>query len=185
MGLVVLGDTASEVVVRGILKLGNERPISANVIGDAQPEYVVLVEAIDDASDSGDVPSDVIILGRSGKSWVIKAVGMYGTEGFGGHRIVDAKSGKVRIDVGGGSIVEATYKGTNELTIKYPPFLAFFEQRVTNGRTEGRNRTIKHVKRLGYGYRSTRNYTLKCRYRARRLTSWTEPAKQPLAASNA
>ena len=45
-------------------------------------------------------------------------------------------------------------------------FLAFFEQRVTNGRTEGRNRTIKHVKRVGYGYRSTRNYTLKCRYRA-------------------
>ena len=27
-------------------------------------------------------------------------------------------------------------------------FLAFFDQRVTNGRTEGRNRTIKHVKRL-------------------------------------
>ncbi|MCY7299678.1 MAG: ISL3 family transposase [Ilumatobacteraceae bacterium] len=62
-------------------------------------------------------------------------------------------------------------------------FLAFFDQRVTNGRTEGRNRTIKHVKRLGYGYRSTRNYTLKCRYRALRLTSWTEPAKRPLAAS--
>ena len=62
-------------------------------------------------------------------------------------------------------------------------FLAYFDQRVTNGRTEGRNRTIKHVKRLGYGYRSTRNYTLKCRYRALRLTSWTEPAKPPLAAS--
>ena len=62
-------------------------------------------------------------------------------------------------------------------------FLSFFDERVTNGRTEGRNRTIKHVKRLGYGYRSTRNYTLKCRYRALRLTSWTEPAKPPLAAS--
>ena len=62
-------------------------------------------------------------------------------------------------------------------------FLAFFDQRVTNGRTEGRNRTIKHVKRLGYGYRSTRNYTLKCRYRALRVTSWTEPAKKPFAAS--
>jgi transposase len=61
-------------------------------------------------------------------------------------------------------------------------FLAFFDERVTNGRTEGRNRTIKHVKRLGYGYRSTRNYTLKCRYRALRVTSWTEPAKKPLAA---
>jgi transposase len=27
-------------------------------------------------------------------------------------------------------------------------FLAYFDERVTNGRTEGRNRTIKHVKRL-------------------------------------
>ncbi|MCY7289216.1 MAG: ISL3 family transposase [Cryobacterium sp.] len=62
-------------------------------------------------------------------------------------------------------------------------FLAFFDHRITNGRTEGRNRTIKHVKRLGYGYRSTRNYTLKCRYRALRLTSWTEPAEEPVAAS--
>jgi transposase len=61
-------------------------------------------------------------------------------------------------------------------------FLAYFDQRVTNGRTEGRNRTIKHVKRLGYGFRSTRNYTLKCRYRALRLTSWTEPAIRPPAA---
>jgi hypothetical protein len=32
---------------------------------------------------------------------------------------------------------------------------------VTNGPTEGRNRTIKHVKRLGYGYRCTTNYILK------------------------
>jgi transposase len=58
-------------------------------------------------------------------------------------------------------------------------FLAYFDERVTNGRTEGRNRTIKDVKRVGYGYRSTPNYTLKCRYRALRLTSWTKPAKQP------
>jgi transposase len=59
-------------------------------------------------------------------------------------------------------------------------FLAYFDERVTNGRTEGRNRTIKDVKRVGYGYRNTSNYTLKCRYRALRLTSWTTPAKQPL-----
>ncbi len=56
-------------------------------------------------------------------------------------------------------------------------FLAYFETRLTNGRTEGRNRTIKHVKRLGYGYRSTRNYVLKCRYRALQVTSWTTPTK--------
>ncbi len=64
-------------------------------------------------------------------------------------------------------------------------FLAFFDLRITNGRTEGRNRTIKHVKRLGYGYRSTRNYILKCRYRALRLTSWTNQPEKPLAALNA
>jgi hypothetical protein len=61
-------------------------------------------------------------------------------------------------------------------------FLAYFETRLTNGRTEGRNRTIKHVKRLGYGYRSTRNYVLKCRYRALRLTSWTTPTNTAAAA---
>jgi transposase len=61
-------------------------------------------------------------------------------------------------------------------------FLAYFETRLTNGRTEGRNRTIKAVKRTGYGYRSTPNYILKCRYRALRLTSWTTPTKQTLAA---
>lgn len=59
-------------------------------------------------------------------------------------------------------------------------FLAYFDHRITNGRTEGRNRTIKHVKRLGYGYRNTPNYTLKCRYRALRLTSWNAPAGTPL-----
>ena len=59
-------------------------------------------------------------------------------------------------------------------------FLAYFDKRITNGRTEGRNRTIKHVKRLGYGYRSTPNYILKCRYRALRLTSWTNQPKDPL-----
>jgi hypothetical protein len=64
-------------------------------------------------------------------------------------------------------------------------FLAYFDHRVTNGRTEGRNRTIKHVKRIGYGYRHTANYILKCRYRALRVTSWTTPAKRAPAASNA
>ena len=44
--------------------------------------------------------------------------------------------------------------------------LNYFDHRVTNGPTEGRNRTIKHVKRTGYGYRNTSNYTLKCRYNA-------------------
>ncbi len=61
-------------------------------------------------------------------------------------------------------------------------FIAYFETRLPNGRTEGRNRTIKAVKRSGYGYRSTPNYVLKCRYRALRVTSWTTPTKQTLAA---
>jgi transposase len=58
--------------------------------------------------------------------------------------------------------------------------LNYFDHRLTNGRTEGRNRTIKHVKRVGYGYRSTPNYTLKCRYNALRVTSWTTPANNPV-----
>jgi len=64
-------------------------------------------------------------------------------------------------------------------------FLAYFDHRVTNGPTEGRNRTIQHVKRLGYGYRNTTNYILKCRYRALRGPSWSTPARRAPAASNA
>ena len=60
--------------------------------------------------------------------------------------------------------------------------LNYFDHRLTNGRTEGRNRTIKHVKRVGYGYRNTTNYTLKCRYNALQVTSWTKPARRPPAA---
>ena len=63
--------------------------------------------------------------------------------------------------------------------------LNYFDHRITNGRTEGRNRTIKHVKRVGYGYRSTPNYTLKCRYNALRVTSWNTPPKTTPAALNA
>ncbi len=61
-------------------------------------------------------------------------------------------------------------------------FLNYFDHRITNGRTEGRNRTIKATKRTGYGYRNTTNYTLKCQYQALRLTSWTTPTPKPQAA---
>lgn len=64
-------------------------------------------------------------------------------------------------------------------------FLNYFDHRITNGRTEGRNRTIKATKRTGSGYRNTTNYTLKCQYQALRLTSWTTPTRKPHAASNA
>jgi transposase len=40
--------------------------------------------------------------------------------------------------------------------------LAYFETRLTNGRVEGFNNKIKLVKRRGYGYRSFRNYRLRC-----------------------
>ncbi len=39
-------------------------------------------------------------------------------------------------------------------------FLAYFDTGVTNGRTEGINRIVKHIKRNGFGYRNTHNYRL-------------------------
>jgi transposase len=64
-------------------------------------------------------------------------------------------------------------------------FLAYFDTRATNGRTEGVNRIIKHVKRNGFGYRNTNNYRLKILYRCTRLPSPAEPADRTPAASNA
>ena len=66
-----------------------------------------------------------------------------------------------------------------------PQFLAYFDTRATNGRTEGVNRIIKHVKRTGFGYRNLTNYRLKILYRCTRLPSDPEPAERPPAAGNA
>lgn len=46
-----------------------------------------------------------------------------------------------------------------------PELLAFFDTRLTNGRTEGRNLIVKHVKRQGFGYRNPRHYRLRVLYR--------------------
>jgi transposase len=64
-------------------------------------------------------------------------------------------------------------------------FLNYFDTRATNGRTEGVNRLIKHVKRTGFGYRNTDNYRLRILYRCTQLPSPVRPAEQPAAASNA
>lgn len=60
-------------------------------------------------------------------------------------------------------------------------FLAYFETGATNGRTEGLNRIIKHIKRLGFGYTNTKNYRLRILYRCRPLPS-RQPAKAHPAA---
>jgi len=46
-----------------------------------------------------------------------------------------------------------------------PQFLAYFEHRITNGPTEGRNLIIKHVKRTGFGFRNFDNYRLRVLHR--------------------
>jgi transposase len=43
--------------------------------------------------------------------------------------------------------------------------LNYFDSRLTNGRTEGRNLTIKTVKRSGHGFRNFDNYRLRVLYR--------------------
>lgn len=63
-------------------------------------------------------------------------------------------------------------------------FLAYFDTRATNGTTEGLNRIIKHVKRLGYGYRNTHNYRLKILYRCRPILSNPPATTGPPAASS-
>lgn len=46
-----------------------------------------------------------------------------------------------------------------------PEILAFFDTRLTNGRTEGRNLIVKAVKRQGFGYRNPEHYRLRVLYR--------------------
>lgn len=46
-----------------------------------------------------------------------------------------------------------------------PEILAFFDTRLTNGPTEGRNLIVKTVKRQGFGYRNPDHYRLRVLYR--------------------
>jgi transposase len=46
-----------------------------------------------------------------------------------------------------------------------PELLAYFDTRLTNGPTEGRNLIIKQVKRQGFGYRNADHYRLRVLYR--------------------
>ena len=46
-----------------------------------------------------------------------------------------------------------------------PELLAYFDERLTNGPTEGVNRIIKAVKRQGFGYTNADNYRLRVLYR--------------------
>jgi transposase len=46
-----------------------------------------------------------------------------------------------------------------------PELLAYFDTRLTNGPTEGRNLIIKTVKRQGFGYRNPQHYRLRLLYR--------------------
>ena len=46
-----------------------------------------------------------------------------------------------------------------------PGLLAYFDERLTNGPTEGTNRIIKAVKRQGFGYTNPQNYRWRVLYR--------------------
>jgi len=46
-----------------------------------------------------------------------------------------------------------------------PELLAYFDDRLTNGPTEGTNRIIKAVKRQGFGYTNPENYRRRVLYR--------------------
>ena len=48
--------------------------------------------------------------------------------------------------------------------------LAYFDERLTNGPTEGTNRIIKAVKRQGFGYTNPQNYRWRVLYRVLGLT---------------
>ena len=52
----------------------------------------------------------------------------------------------------------------------WPAVLVFLQTRVTNARTEGFNRQIKHVKRAGYGFRNRTNYRQRVRLHCTRST---------------
>ena len=51
------------------------------------------------------------------------------------------------------------------LRVWEPELLAYFDDRLTNGATEGTNRIIKAVKRQGFGYTNSENYRHRILYR--------------------
>ena len=51
------------------------------------------------------------------------------------------------------------------LRVWEPELLAYFDDRLTNGATEGTNRIIKAVKRQGFGYTNPENYRHRILYR--------------------
>lgn len=52
----------------------------------------------------------------------------------------------------------------------WPAVLVFLQTRITNARTEGFNRQIKHIKRAGYGFRNRTNYRHRVRLHCTRST---------------
>jgi transposase len=52
----------------------------------------------------------------------------------------------------------------------WPAVLVFLQTRITNARTEGFNRQVKHIKRAGYGFRNRTNYRRRVRLHCTRST---------------
>jgi hypothetical protein len=52
----------------------------------------------------------------------------------------------------------------------WPAVLVFLHTRITNARTEGFNRQVKHIKRAGYGFRNRSNYRHRVRLHWTRST---------------
>ncbi len=55
--------------------------------------------------------------------------------------------------------------------------LAYFEERITNGRTEGFNNRAKRVKKRAYGYRSFNNYRLALLKSCATWGFWEDPLR--------
>jgi transposase len=52
----------------------------------------------------------------------------------------------------------------------WPAVLVFLQTEITNARTEGFNRQIKHIKRAAYGFRNRNNYRRRVRLHCTRST---------------
>ena len=61
--------------------------------------------------------------------------------------------------------VAETKRLARTLRVWEPELLAYLDDRLTNGPTEGTNRVIKAVERQGFGYTNAENYRWRVLYR--------------------
>ncbi len=89
--------------------IGCEHTRGGDFLGNAAAEKLVLLTSYY-GEETGDIPAQILVLRGAGTKWKVVAVGMYGTEGNAGDRIVSVERGQARVSTRYGTHV-CSYDG--------------------------------------------------------------------------